>query len=293
MSREEGLAVLAGIVMGVLVGAAMVASRYVIVQTEPASLALLRYVIGSLGLIPPFLLIRWVRFAGRDLLPIALLGIGQFGILIALLNYGLQYIGSGLGALLFASFPLMTMVIAAGLRLEAMTLAKTAGVLLTIIGVGLAVSDRLVLPDAGSDVILGMVAVLGSALTGAVCSVFYRPYLQKYPPLQVGVFAMLASVVFLVLPAAGEGFFRAPPSFTAAGWTAVAFIGLASSLGYYAWLYALKHATPTRVALFLALGPVVAAGLGAALLGETLTPLFLLGLAAVVCGLVVAHRSQM
>ncbi len=292
MSREEWLAVMAGAVMGILVGAAMVATRFVIAQTDPASLALLRYGIGTLGLLPAFGMIRRRPFAGRDLVPIALLGIGQFGILIALLNYGLQYVGAGLGALLFASFPLMTMVLAAALRLETMSLAKAAGVTLTIAGVGLAVSGSFAVPDCGPEMIRGVIAVLASALTGAVCSVFYRPYLQKYPPLQVSVFAMFASVLFLILPAAGEGFFAQPPQFSMAGWLAVLFIGLASSLGYYAWLFALKHTTPTRVAIFLALGPVVATALGALLLGEEITPPFLAGLTTVIAGLWLAHRSQ-
>lgn len=290
MNRTEVLAILAGTTTGVTVGSAMVATRFVIVQTDPASLALLRYGIGTLGLIIPLLLIHRVAFRRRDLLPIAMLGIGQFGILVALLNYGLQFIGSGLGALLFATFPLMTMALAAALRLEALTMAKITGVLLSAIGVGFAVSDRITLPDHGGDNLPGIIAVLASALTGAVCSVFYRPYLQKYPPLQVSVFAMLASVLFLTLPAAGEGFFTALPHFTLAGWLAVLFIGLASSLGYYTWLLALKHASPTRVAMFLALGPVTATALGAVLLDEPVSPLFLTGLAAVVGGLWLAHR---
>ena len=290
MTRTEALAILAGTVTGVTVGSAMVATRFVIAQSEPASLALLRYGIGTLGLIVPFLLIHRVRFERRDLLPIALLGIGQFGILIALLNYGLQFIGSGFGALLFATFPLMTMALAAALRLEALSVAKIVGVLFTTAGVGIAVSDKLSLSDPGGEALLGAAAVLASALVGGVCTVFYRPYLQKYPPLQVSVFAMLASVLFLMAPAAGEGFFAAPPHFTPGGWLAVLFIGLASSLGYYTWLLALKHATPTRVAMFLALGPITATALGAALLDEPVTPLFLLGLAAVVTGLWLAHR---
>ena len=53
MRREELLAKLVGSVMGVLVGVAMVATRYVITQSDPASLALLRYSLGTLGLIPP------------------------------------------------------------------------------------------------------------------------------------------------------------------------------------------------------------------------------------------------
>ena len=289
MNRLDALAILAGIITGVLVGAAMVATRFVIAETDPASLALLRYTIGTLGLVPPFLMMRRVRFEGRDLLPIALLGIGQFGILIALLNYGLQFVNSGMAALLFATFPLMTMMLAAILRLEALTLAKSLGVLLSILGVGFAVSDRLALPGQAETLLPGVLAVLGAAFTGALCSVFYRPYLKKYPPLQVSVFAMLASVLFLAFPAADEGFFAAVPHFSVAGWGAVLFIGLASSLGYYTWLYALKHATPTRVALFLSLGPVVATLLGAAMLGEAVSGVFLTGLAGVIAGLWVAH----
>ena len=289
MTRTDFLAIAAGTTSGVLVGAAMVATRFVITETDPASLALLRYTIGTLGLIPPYLILRRIRFEKADLLPIALLGIGQFGILIALLNYGLQFISSGLGALLFATFPMMTMVLAATLRLEALTLTKTVGVVLSIVGVGFAVSDNIDLPEQIAGFWPGVLAVLGSALTGAICSVFYRPYLQKYPPLQVSVFAMLASVVFLAFPAAGEGFFNTTPSFTAAGWLAVLFIGLASSLGYYTWLYALKHATPTRVALFLSLGPVVATAFGSTLLGETVSAVFLMGLATVIAGLWIAH----
>ena len=118
---------------GILVGSAMVATRFVVDQTGPASLALLRYAIGFCCLLPVVLLsAERTRFARRDLLPIALLGITQFGILIAVLNYGLRYIPSGRAALIFATFPLLTMVLAAALGHERLTLPKILGVLLTI-----------------------------------------------------------------------------------------------------------------------------------------------------------------
>ena len=49
------LPMVAAAVAGILVGAAMVATRFVIEQTEPVSLALLRFVIGSLCLLPAVL----------------------------------------------------------------------------------------------------------------------------------------------------------------------------------------------------------------------------------------------
>jgi drug/metabolite transporter (DMT)-like permease len=112
---------------GILVGAAMVATRFVIDQTAPASLALLRYSIGFCCLLPPVLMSPRVRFDRRDLAPIALLGITQFGVLIALLNYALQSVPSARAALIFATMPLLTMILAAALGRERLGLAKILG----------------------------------------------------------------------------------------------------------------------------------------------------------------------
>jgi drug/metabolite transporter (DMT)-like permease len=134
-----------------------------------------------------------------------------------------------------------------------------------------------------------MLAVLASAACGALCSVLYRPYLRKYPALAVSVLAMLASVLALALVAAGEGFFLAPPHFSAAGWLAVGFIGLSSGVGYYLWLWALNHASATNVAVFLALSPVSATFLGALALAESPSPTALLGLSCVALGIWLAQ----
>jgi drug/metabolite transporter (DMT)-like permease len=88
------LPIAAAAASGILVGSAMVATRFVIDQTAPASLAFLRYLIGFSCLLPPVLLSARMCFERRDLLPICVLGIAHFGILIALLNYGLQFISS-------------------------------------------------------------------------------------------------------------------------------------------------------------------------------------------------------
>ena len=119
----------------------------------------------------------------------------------------------------------------------------------------------------------------------------YRPYLARYPTLPVSAFAMLASVGFLAALAAPEGFFAAPPRFSPAGWLAVGFIGAGSGIGYYLWLWALRHASATEVTVFLALSPITAAWLGALWLGERTSVASVLGLALVAVGLWLAHRE--
>ena len=277
---------------GMLVGAGIVATRFVIAQTHPVSLALLRYGVGLLCLLPVVAFAPRVRFRRQDVLPMAALGVVQFGVLIVLLNFGLERIPASLGALIFATFPLLTMLFAALLHAEPLQRGRSAGVALALLGVAVALGDKLALPGAAPANWVGALAVLASASSGAVCAVLYRPYLQRYPALPVSAFAMAAAVLALAGMAAGEGFFAAVPRFTWGGWLAIVFIGVSSGAGYYLYLWALQHTSPTRVTVFIALSPLTATLLGVLWLGEAVTVTFLAGLACAAAGLWLAHRER-
>ena len=195
-------ALFAAAATGIQVGAALVASRVVVQDIGPASLALLRYAIAVCCLLPFFLRHLKTRFSRGDMAVVLGLGVVQFGLLIALLNWGLRYMPSTRAALLFSTFPLLTMLVAAALGREAMTPRKTVGVVLSIFGVAAIFGEKL-LVGGQPDEWLGAALVLASALCGAVCSVLYRPYLQRYPTLPVGFWAMVGSVLFLAALAGG------------------------------------------------------------------------------------------
>jgi drug/metabolite transporter (DMT)-like permease len=285
------VAVAAGV--GVQVGLALVATRYAVGESGPATLAMFRYAIGAACLLPVMYHLRMpMRFAWRDALPIAIFGILQFGILIVLINYGLAHITAARAALLFASFPLMTMIIAAILGREKLTLPKTTGVLLTILGVGLTLGEKILDDSGAADTLLGEAAVLLAAFCGALCSVLFRPYLQRYPTLSVGAYSMLASVAFLVFLALWEGAFSVWPGYSTTGWFAVVFIGLSSGIGYFGWLWALRHAPATQVTVFLGLSPITAGIVGALLLAEPLSWPLVAGMAVVLAGLWLALRPR-
>jgi drug/metabolite transporter (DMT)-like permease len=247
----------------------------------------LRYAIGVACLLPLLSFMR-VRFERRDIVPIALLGIGQFGVLIALLNYGLRTVPAGRGALIFASFPLLTLLVAALLGHERVTAAKIGGILVTLLGVSLALGDRLATAGAGGE-FFGELAILASAATGAVCSVLYRPYLRRYPTLPVSTFAMAAAAAALLVPAALDDLAVAPLHLSSGAWAAIVFIGLSSGGGYVLWLWALKTIAATRVTVFLALSPVTATILGVTLLGEAVTLGMAAGVVCVAAGLWLAN----
>ena len=276
-----------------LVGAGIAFSRLALAEVPPLTLAMLRYAIGFACLAPFAWRARCTWHAqpalhgrGRDLAGIAGLGIVQFGILIALLNLGLQRIGSAEAALVFSLFPLLTMLFSAALGRERITPMLVAGVLVTIAGVALSL-----VPQLGSThSAAGVLAVFGAALLGAVCSVLYRPYLRSYPTVPVSATAMLASVLFLGVASLPEHWPTRISGFSATAWSAIAFVGVSSGIGYFLWLYALKHEAPTRVTVFLALNPPTAALAGWLLLGEPVHPLVYAALVLVAAGLWLATR---
>ncbi len=287
--RPAALAVAVAAATGVQVGASLVASRYVMADLGPASVALLRYGIGVLCLLP-LLLLRGggPAIARRDLPALTVLGILQFGVLIALLNFSLLHVTAARTALIFSAFPLLTLLLGAALGREAMSRAKVGGVLLTILGVGLALGEKALARGEGAWI--GEAAAFAAACCGATTTVMFRPYMQRYDAIPVGTLAMLASVAVLLLPSLGEGLPAALPRLGAGQWAAMLFIGISSGVFFALWLWALRHATASRVTVFQALSPVTATILGAVLLAEPLTPGVVAGLAAVAAGLVVAHR---
>jgi drug/metabolite transporter (DMT)-like permease len=284
--NRSALAVLAAAATGVQVGAAITATRFVAADISPASLAFLRYLIGVLCLVVPVMLAPRVRFARGDLVPIALLGIGQFGVLIALLNYGLKSVPAGRGALIFATFPFLTLLFAAVRGDERVTLRKVLGIFATLFGVFLALGDKALV--GGANHWIGELAIVGAAATGAICSVLYRPYLRRYPTLPVSAFAMAAAAAALLIPAGIDDLFVAPLHLSATGWAAIVFIGVSSGAFYMVWLWALKNIAATRVTVFLSLSPITATLAGVMLLGEPVTAGMIAGVACVAAGLWVA-----
>ena len=286
-------ALIAAAVTGVQVGAAIVASRYVVRDLPPLTLALVRYAIGLLCL-APFVPAALARFDGprprfADLFFMAALGIGQFGVLIALLNYSLQRIPAAQVALIFSLFPLLTLVLGGALGRERIAVRVVAGSTVCLLGVALPLIQKL----QGGLVHdwLGEGAAFGSALIGAICSVYYRPWLRRFPTVPVSAYAMLASVVFLAMLAWPEQWPSQLARLSLSGWAIVGFIGFSSGVGYFLWLYALKHEPASKVTIFLGLNPVTAAVLGWAFLGEPVSGIMVAAIGLIGVGLWMATRE--
>jgi drug/metabolite transporter (DMT)-like permease len=70
----------------------------------------------------------------------------------------------------------------------------------------------------------------------------------------------------------------------------VVFLGVpGGAVAFLLWTWALSRLTPTQVAVYVNLNPIVAALLGVLLLAERRSALFLVGFAAVVTGVLLVN----
>jgi drug/metabolite transporter (DMT)-like permease len=275
----------------VLFGASVVAVRVAVRDVPPVSLAVLRFGQGSLLLAgavlliaPELLRVRWER-----LRRFALLGVVLFGLFPLTFNIGLQYTEASRGAVMLATMPIWSALLGriAGERLVG---RQGAGVVLSVVGIGLAFVEpgRAVGGDAMSLVGDGLLLLTG--LLGALYGLVAKRILAVDNPAAVTTYAMLFGTVLLLPIAVAEGLV---PAVARLDWQLlglVVFLGvLGGAAAFFLWTWALSRITPTQVAVYVNLNPIVAALLGIALLGERRSPMFLLGFAAVVTGVLLVN----
>lgn len=274
----------------VLLGASVVAARAAVREVPPLSLAVLRFGQAFLLLAGVMLVLApdGLRVARRRLPLLALLGAVYFAAFPAAFNTGLRFTEASRGALMLASMPIWSALLgrAAGERLGGRQLA---GVGVSVVGIGLAFAE----PGwaaGGGAALLGDGLLLLTGLLGAVYGLLAKRALALDGPATVTTYAMLFGTL-LVLPwALAEGLVPAVGRLDGRLLAAVVFLGVpGGAVAFLLWTWALSRLTPTRVAVYVNLNPLVAALLGVLLLAERRSGLFLLGFAAVLGGVLLVN----
>ncbi|WFU28673.1 DMT family transporter [Bradyrhizobium sp. CB1717] len=268
-------------------GTAAAITRYLVGGADPVLLAILRWGIGFLCLLPCALLLR-VRWPQRSDWPtVALLGICFFGLFFILYNIAVSYTTAARASLALATLPLHTMVVGAILGVERLTARKITGVGIAVLGVTAALAAGLAQSPAGAW--RGELIMTAAVFCMAFYNVLSRPLMQRSSALGFLTVGMGAGAVVLVLAGFAKGSFAALDHFTSAQWIAGVYLGAGGgALAFILWVMALARATPTRVANTMTVNPIAATLLAALLIGEPITANLLIGLVAVFAGIWIA-----
>lgn len=156
---------------------------------------------------------------------------------------------------------------------------KIAGLALGFAGALLVVTQgRLAADLLGLPATRGDLMILASTVNWAVYSVLGHAVLRRLGPPRATAGALFFGWLFLWPVFLASGSAREFRQLSGPGWAAVLFLGVAcSGLGYLFWYGALERIEASRVAALLYLEPLVTLAASAALLGEPIRPLTVLG----------------
>jgi drug/metabolite transporter (DMT)-like permease len=279
-------------IAAILFGASVVAVRVAVQDIPPLTLAILRF--GQGGFLLLLLLLIWardlLRVDRRDVPYLILLGAIFFTIFPVTFNTSLRLTEASRGAMMLATMPLWSVLLARVATGEHLNIRQTCGVLLTFAGVGVVLAER-GLTFVGTNLSLaGDALMLVTALCGAVYGVLAKRMLTRYKALTVTAYAMVLGTLLLVPAAFVEDPFSALERMRTETVMLVLFLGIfGGAIGYFLWTFALTRLSPTQVAVYVNLNPMIATLLGVTLLAEKLTGIFVVGLAAVLAGVLLVN----
>jgi drug/metabolite transporter (DMT)-like permease len=283
----EWFGVLIAVVSSSLGGTAAAVTRYLVGSADPITLAILRWGIGFLCVLPIALLFR-VRWPPRsDWIAVTALGVCFFGLFFVLYNVAVSYTTAARASLALSTLPLQTMIIGALLGIEPLTRRKTLGVCVAVFGVFAALAFGLSAAPLGAW--RGELIMIGAVFCMAFYNVWSRPFIQRSSALGFLTVGMGAGAVALTAVGLLTGRLAVLNTFGMPHWIAGLYLGVGGgALAFILWVMALERATPTRVANTMTLNPVAAGLLGTQLVGEPITLNLILGMVAVFAGIWIA-----
>jgi drug/metabolite transporter (DMT)-like permease len=246
-------------------GSTFLAIRVGVREVPPFLLAGMRFLVAGVALY------LWMRAKGaRSPKLREWSGATLLAVMIFVFDYGLLFwaekrVASGIAAVMMATIPVfMALSEIVILKTQQLTSRLALGLLLGIAGVVVLVSHSGNFGDAGIDT-AGAVALLIAAISWSVASALTR----KLPlPDSKGMSAgaqMLAGGVLLTATAALLGEFHGfhLQGVSTKAWLALAYLIVAGSIaGFTAYVWLIHHESPTKVATYAYVNPVVAVIVG-------------------------------
>ena len=224
------------------------------------------------------------EFAATSFYGILTLGLG-----IGTLFFAIQWIPSGLAALLTTTSPFWLVGIEAMMPGgEKPSAGALAGMLVGLAGALLLVAPGALQQGLGGAVVLSFVVLQVGCGGFALGSVLERRHQTGTNPLITGAVQELATGTVFLIPVL---FYHPAAKWNAKGGLALLYLTVFGGIiAYTAYLYAMKHLPVSLVSIYTYVNPVVAVLAGSLLYGEAFSKLELAAMILILAGVLIVKR---
>ena len=274
-------------------GTTWVASKIGVAEMPALQMAYIRQFFGGICFVLFFMLYKKLSFPTRKeffwLLIMALL---MFVIANGLSTWSLQYIPTGLSALVGALYPLSVVIIEMVFyKNRNMTVLTFIGLLLGITGIGIVFYEN-AFQHHPDGFIFGVVLSVIAMLAWSVGTIFITRNKMKLNPYYATGWQMLISSFILFIVAETTQPTIAIKNISATAWGAITYLVLAGSLlAFIAFIYSMKKLPAAVSSLYAYINPLVAMVTAAIVLHEKLTMYILWGAIVTLAGVFLVNYS--
>lgn len=272
-----------------LAGGTHIVAKATLHDIDPITLTLLRSILAAcimalfVLLKKPLLKIERVDYLRIFWLSLLAVPINQFVFL-----YGISQTTASNAALLYATTPVVVLILSRIILKEPATWRKIVGVIVALVGVVVVIfEDGFQLNSAHTQGnLLLVVAVLAWSLT----TIYGKPMIRKYGAFYVTSLVLVAGMVLYLPLGILYGNLTLLSALSAPDWWGVLYLGIGTSiLGYFFWYYPLGKIDASKVAIFSNAQPFFTTILAVILLGQDISTTFALGGLVTITGVVLVQ----
>lgn len=266
-----------------------ISAKYTTIDLSPLTASLLRYSVALVFL--SFFLFHYrissLRVKQKDLLKLLLLGLSGIVGYHYFFLLSLRYTEVANTAIINASSPILTGIMAAVFVKERLHFKNYAGVAGAFVGViVLLVRGRI-------DNLIGMKMNVGDAImllavfSWVVYALIVKTLIRKYSGFTITFYASLFGVVLLSFLASSENAFEQVRNISSASIFGILYMGIfASGLGYFLYNLSIREIGPTKTSSFVySLVPILVAILAFLFFRQPITPVMVSSMILIIIGL--------
>lgn len=269
-----------------------VAGKVALRHFDPLTLAAFRIEIAAAVLVPIYFFGRGrPSLDARDIWTLSYLGFLLCTNQV-FFTIGLAYTTSGHSSMVLAIGPILVLLLARAMKLEAITTAKILGMAIAFTGAGiLAVEHGLDLRR--SPTLAGDLLTLFGTMSFSLYVVLSKKVASRFDSISMNAFNFFAGAAVLLPVAIWRGIHLDWSGVGLAGWTGLVYMSAISSVAAYTLFYwALRYMEASRVAAVNYFQPLGAILVAAIFLGEIPTRHLYFGGALILLGVYLAERAR-
>ncbi|MTI57150.1 DMT family transporter [Geosporobacter ferrireducens] len=236
---------------------------------------------------------REIKISKKQLIYLVFTGIIAHGINQISFIYGVAKTTAGATSIILASTPVCVVLLARLLKLEKVTMKTYIGIIISFMGVTLVVMGSGNPFAGGIEAAKGNILIVVATVFWSIYTIMIRMYFKDLSTIKVTTYSLSFTTIFFLILSAKQVLQSEWASFSTAAWGGVFFSGVfVLGISYILWNTGVHRVGPTRTAIYANLPPFISVLFGWLILGETISPMQIVGGFIIMMGLVYSKNRK-